>query len=112
MPATLESRFPTIIAELRPKVSAAVKASAEQIAETARENVPVGEPDVHLKDHIHVENTGAAEYAVVAGDSEVFYGHMVEFGTSHSAPKPFLLPATEEGKPVAISLVEAALRGL
>lgn len=113
MPATLESRFPQIIAELRPKVSAAVKTSAESIAENAKTKVadpaPVGEG---LRAAIHVEREDVAEYSVVAGDEKVFYGSMVEFGTSHSAPHPFLVPAAEEGLPEAVALVTAALRGL
>ena len=113
MPATLKSRFPMIAAELAPRVSAAVKAGAESISETAKTKVadppPVGEG---LREAIHVENSGPASYSVIAGNSDVFYGHMVEHGTSHSAPKPFLIPAMEERKDDAAALVTAVLRGL
>lgn len=113
MPATLKSRFPEIIAEMRPRVGAAVKQAAEVIAEDAATKVPDPSPVAQgLIAAIRVERQAAAEYAVVAGDSETFYGHMVEFGTSHSAARPFLIPALEENEQNAEALVTAALRGL
>ena len=111
MPTVLKSRFPMIAAELRPRVLAAVEEAAGLVAEEARRRVPVGPGDVHLRDHISVESESDG-YAVLAGDGETFYGHMVEFGTSHSAPHPFLLPAAEENVDAAAALVTAALRGL
>jgi HK97 gp10 family phage protein len=110
VPATLKSRLPMITAQLRPRVSAAVKEAAETIAVGAKERVHVDSGD--LRDSIHVERTGAAEYSVIAGDENVFYGHLEEFGTSHSPPHPFLVPAAEAGRSVAAGLVTAALRGL
>lgn len=112
MAATLQSRLPAIIAELRPKVSKAVKVGAELIAEEARTRVPVGPPDKHLKDHIHVEREGPAAYYVVAGDDDVFYGHMVEHGTAHSGPHPFLVPSVEASRDEVVAAVTVALRGL
>jgi len=49
VPATLASRLPMVIAELRPRVSAAIKSGAEDIAANARTKVPVGYPDNHLR---------------------------------------------------------------
>ena len=112
MGATLKSRLPAIAAELRPKVSAAVKKGAQLVAEEARERVPIGPPDVHIKDDIRVARQGPAEYAVLAGDENTWYGHMVEFGTSHSAPRPFLVPALEEHRGAAVNFVRVALRTL
>lgn len=112
MPTTLESRLPEVAVALRPRVSAAAKAAAEVIAERARQRVPVGAPDVHIRDHINVVRSGPAQYAVVAGDEETFYGHFLEFGTVHSAAQPFLVPAVEDSAEEAVALVEAALRAL
>ena len=113
MPATLQSRLPLIAAELRPKVSAAVKLGAEAIAVNARGRVrdapPIGEGLVAA---IHVERAGPAAYEVVAGNDDVFWGRFLEHGTSHSAPYPFLVPATEEGRDTAVAFVDAALKGL
>jgi HK97 gp10 family phage protein len=105
----LKSRLPLIAAELNPLVDAAVKTGAEGIASGARARVEVGAPDVHIRDAIHVEREGLMRYAVVAGDDDAWYGHLLEHGTVHSAPKPFLIPATEDGRDEAVSLVRAAL---
>lgn len=108
----LKSRIPLIAAELNAKVDTAVATGALAVAAHARARVPVGAPDVHLRDAIHVERTGVAEYSVVAGDNEVWYGHLVEWGTSHSAPRPFMVPAAEDGRDEVVGLVVAALRRL
>lgn len=110
MAATLKSRFPEIAAELRPRVSAAVKAAAEGIEEGAKSRVPVDTGA--LRDAIHTERRAVAEYAVVAADDEVWYGMLVEHGTTHNPPHPFLVPAAEVGRDAAEGLVRAALRGL
>ena len=112
MSATLKSRLPQIAAELRPKVSAAVKKGAQAVEADAISRVPTGPPDVHLRDHFHVNRLGAAEYEVAAGDGETFYAHMVELGTSHSAPRPFLVPALEANEDEVVRLVRVALGDL
>lgn len=110
--STLRSRLPEIAAELRPKVSQAVSKGADLVVEGARERVPVGPEKPHLRDAIHKERIGPAEYAVVAGDKEVFWGHLVEHGTVHSAPHPFLVPAAEALSGAIEALVAESLRGL
>lgn len=108
----LRSRIPLIAAELHARLDPAVRAAAEVVATGARARVPVGAPEVHLRDAIHVERNDTATYSVLAGDENVFYGHMVEFGTSHSAPRPFMVPAAEDGRAELAALARAALRGL
>lgn len=122
MPATLQSRFPMIIAELRPKVSAAVKEAAEAVAADAAAKAPSGPGEVHIKEHFGVERRGPAEYvvyndAVAESGREVPYAIAVEFGHTAKngtqvAPRPFLIPAMEENTPTAAALVTAVLRGL
>jgi HK97 gp10 family phage protein len=99
-----------IVAELRPRVSAAVKESAEEIEGMAKERVAVDSGD--LRDAIHTERRGPAEYAVVAGGEGVFYGHMVEHGTTKMPARPFLVPAAEVGRLPAAARVTAVLRSL
>jgi HK97 gp10 family phage protein len=110
MPTTLKSRLPEIAAELPNMVDAAIEQGAEVVAEYARFRVPVEYGD--LRDAIHVDRDSRSEYEVVAGDKEVFYGHMVEHGTSHSAPEPFLVPALEDAHDDIVHIVETALEGL
>ncbi len=113
MASTLKSRFPEIMADLRPKVGAAVKQGADAVAASAAQKVPDPSPVAQgLIAAIHVEREDVAEYSVVAGDNEIFYGHFVEHGTSHSAPHPFLVPALEEQTLAVEALITAALRGL
>lgn len=114
MSATLKSRLPEIAAELRPRVSAAIKEGAQAVATDAQDRVPVGPPDVHLRDNFHVTRLGPAEYEVSVGDRAggPFYAHMVEHGTSHAAPRPFLIPALEANRSNVEQLVRASLVSL
>lgn len=109
----LKSRIPMIAAGLPVLVDRAVEEAADKIVESAKVRVPdrapVGEGLIAA---IHTERRGVGERAVVAGDGDHWYGHLVEYGTTHSAPKPFLVPAAEETRPVFVSLVQAALEAL
>jgi HK97 gp10 family phage protein len=93
----LQSRLSQIAAEIPVAADAVIEANAELLKVKAKERVPVGPGEVHLRDHIHTERGDSpGEWYVVAGDGEVFYGHIVEHGSVHSAPHPFLIPAAEE----------------
>lgn len=112
---TLASRLPEIAAELRPRVSAAVKSGAEAIAEDARMRVHFGEEDPHLRESITVRRYQAAGYLVLVeaqDDDGLYYGWFVEFGTAHAPPYPFLLPAAEGQLDHVEDLISASLRGL
>jgi HK97 gp10 family phage protein len=109
MPATLKSRLPDIAAGLRRRVIVATEQGAELVAQKAKARVPIESGS--LRNAIHVERDGADVY-VVAGDREAFYGHMVEHGTRHSAPHPFLIPALEESRDAILDLIEANLKRL
>ncbi len=112
MPVTLDSRLPGIAAGLQPKVSQAVKKGAQLIAEDAGERVSRGPDPHHIGDDIHVQRSGPAEYAVVAGREETFYGHILEHGSVKMAPRPFLVPAADDNLRACELLVEGALRAL
>ena len=109
MPVRMKSRIPKITLELEGRSRAGVATVAEAIVERAKEKVPVDTGA--LRDAIHTEETEVG-VAVIAGDTDAFYGHMVEHGTTHSAPHPFLIPATEEARPKASQIAGAELRGL
>jgi HK97 gp10 family phage protein len=107
---TLRSRFPEIEAELRPRLGEAVRLAAEAVEQAAKARVPVATGK--LRNSIHTEMRGLDEAVVLAGDGDVFYGHMVEHGTVHSPPRPFLVPAMEESRAAAVALAVRALRTL
>jgi HK97 gp10 family phage protein len=89
----VRSRIPQITAELRPRLDAALRDGAEKIAAAAKQRVPV--QSGALRTAIHTETDADGVY-VIAGDNDAFYGHMVEFGTTHTPARPFLIPALEE----------------
>lgn len=117
------SRIPEIIASLDPRTDAAMAAGAELIELRAKERVPVESGD--LRDAIHTSKQDDGYY-VFAGDSldlgwsesrgieikQVYYGHMVEFGTKFRGARPYLIPATEASFDEVLDLVRASLQGL
>ena len=105
----LQSRIPQIIGELDDKLLEGVTALAEQIAEGARDRVPV--ETGALRDAIHVV-VKDDQVAVVAGDNVAFYGHMVENGTVKAPPHPFLVPAFEAELPDLAEIVGERLEDL
>ena len=107
---TYTSKLPRIAASLVPKLDAAAASAAEIVAGRARDRVPVNTG--RLRDAIHVERDGVSTYAVVAGDTEAFYGHIVEHGSVHTPAHPFLVPALEESRKEALAIAAAALRAL
>lgn len=110
MSVNYHSRFPQIEREIRPRVAAGTRRGAEMVMEAAKGRVPVRTGA--LKDAIHIDFRGDADYAVVAGNHDVFYGHMVEHGTAHSGAHPFLVPALEERKAAITALVALELKRL
>jgi len=62
------------------------------------------EHSIHREPHL-VENE--LEEWIVVG---MYYGSYVEYGTSHSAAKPFLIPALEANKDTVIRVLSEALR--
>lgn len=86
-----------------------MRLAAEAIEVGAKSRVPVDSGD--LRNSIHTERIDDG-YAVVAGDSDVFYGHIVEHGSTRTAPRPFLIPAAEAVRDNLDDLVRAAFRDL
>lgn len=107
MPSQYQSRLPEIIERLPGAVRAALTAGAQEVAQSAKDRVPVDTG--RLQRAIHTEPTDEG-VSVIAGDHDVFYGHMVEHGTTHSPPHPFLVPALEEHREDILATVIAAVR--
>lgn len=110
MPVVLKSRLPQIAAGLSPRAMGALEDAVDDVVELAKARVPV--ETGALRDAIHAETVGPATFSVVAGSTDAFYGHMVEFGTKRTPARPFLIPAAEEGVGIAAARITAALRGL
>lgn len=94
------------------RLSRAMRVTADLVREDARSRINDGPPDVHLRDHLHTVREAPASYAVVAGDDEAWYGHIVEGGGALSAPRPFLVPALEAQAEDGVARAARALRGL
>jgi HK97 gp10 family phage protein len=105
----LKSRLPEIAASLDDVVKDVLEEGAQTIAEAARQRVPVDTGN--LQDAIHVESARNGAY-VIAGDTDAFYGHIVEFGSVEVPPRPFLVPALEENRAPIIALAKRWLAGL
>ncbi len=106
----LTSNLPEIIAKLEAAVLAAEQAGADLVAKRAADTVAydLREPH-HVRDAIHTKRTEDG-VLVVAGDRDAFWAHMIEHGTSHSPPQPFLVPALEENREAIIELQVEAIR--
>jgi HK97 gp10 family phage protein len=110
---SLTSRFPQIAASLQPRVTAALREAADEVADEARGRVVVASGD--LRDSIHVDQDGDDVY-VVAGNDDVYYGHLVEFGSTPGGTpmpaRPFLIPALEAKRDDIVRSVKTVLRTL
>lgn len=105
----LRSRLPEITAEMHARVEAAIEHAAHGIADEAKTRVPVASGK--LRDAIHVDRQSDGVH-VMGGDTDAWYGHLVEHGTARTSPRPFLVPAFEAQKEHLIAEVAAALKGL
>jgi HK97 gp10 family phage protein len=92
-------------------VKNAMAAGARVIRDEAKRLVPVGPGPHHLRDDIvvarKVKKTRTRKGSVVVGirNEGRFYAHLVEFGTSHSAPHPFMRPALDNAQSAAIQKI-------
>lgn len=105
----LQSRIPQIIGELDEKLLEGVTDLAERVANGARDRVPVDTGA--LRDAIHVE-VKDDQVAVVAGDGDAYYGHIIENGSVKTPPHPFLVPAFEAERPNLAEIVGERLQDI
>lgn len=105
----LRSRLPQIAIELEVIVQNELEKGAEIVVDDARLRVPVNTGK--LRDAIHTDRQPDGVY-VLGGDDDAWYGHLVEHGTAHTAPRPFLVPALEENRSEVTTRVKSGLRKL
>jgi HK97 gp10 family phage protein len=110
----LKSRIPKITGELAIAVDAAIVASAQRVAADAEQRLGPHRISGELEQQVHVQDRKREGVYVIAGDrrdpSFAFYAHMLEFGTTHSPPYPFLIPALEAHHEEIVAAVTAAVR--
>jgi HK97 gp10 family phage protein len=107
---TLHSRFNVIAAHLDEAVDLAMRQLAEEVVTGAKSRVPVDTGK--LRDAIHIDHRDDGEYAIVAGDTDAWYGHIVEHGGTKTPPHPFLIPAAEAARQHIDDRVRYALRNI
>ena len=120
MSVVLKSSLGDISSGIPDEVKDAIKEQADEIADAARQKVPVRTGK--LRDSIEVidyNEPGFVGYRIVAdaraegGRYNAPYAHMVEYGSVHNEPaRPFMLPALEEGREPTLKAVSDALDNL
>jgi HK97 gp10 family phage protein len=103
------NRIPEMIIELDVRVQEAVETGARKVADEAKARVRVDTGK--LRDAIHVEPEKLDAY-VIAGDDDVWYGHLVEHGTTKIPPRPFLVPSLDSNRSGIVKDVRDRLKGL
>jgi len=104
-------------------VTPALRKAADQMADTMRQLAPVDTGD--LKDSIAVTPAGQSTppysqpggsmvvppnaVAITAGNTDVRYPHLVEYGTSKTPPHPFFWPAFRLHRKKAASAIKRAV---
>lgn len=104
-----KSDLPKITVEMVARAEAAAKAVAERIEQDAKNRVPVNTG--RLRNAIHTENVEGG-YEVIGGNTEAFYGHIVEHGGVHTPARPFMVPASEAARAQAQAMAMAIMKGL
>lgn len=109
----LRSRIPQIVVEIEHFVEDAIEEGAEDVRAAAEARLQPHRVTGRLAEETHVHKEPEGFY-VVAGDDtgDVFWGHMLEHGTSHSPPYPFLVPSLEERRGRIVNRVSGRLRNL
>jgi HK97 gp10 family phage protein len=114
MPYT--SRIPQVVSELAVAVDNALLEGAEQVKEDAETRLAPHRKSGELERQLHIDDRKKAGIYVIAGDPKdptfAFWGMLLEHGTSHSAPYPFLIPALEENRDRIVAAATAAVRAL
>lgn len=104
------NRFLELAEQLHRNADTLAKSGAEQIADEARMGVPVDTKALY--NSIRVEPIEHGHYQVIAGDQDVDYAAVVEYGrgdTSAYPVQPYMTPASEIARP---DIIDDARQGL
>ena len=112
----MRSRIPQIATLLDDQLREAAEEALAPVVAAAKSRVPVDSGK--LRDSIHVEVEGDRA-RIVAGNTEAWYGHLVEFGSAEGGkgrgpipPHPFLMPAWEANRLAVEKAVQTSLKRL
>ena len=117
----LRSRIPQITVQMEILVDEAIEEGAEEVAQAARNRLQPHHVTGRLEESVHLDEQRDGVYVVAGGGRDatipyrardVFWGHFLEFGTSRSAPYPFLVPSLEERRTGIVQRVHGALKSL
>lgn len=119
----LKRRLAAVPQEVKDAVLPSLNRQANQMAGTMRSFAPVDTGD--LKDSIAVTPAGHQTpaysqpggsmtvpenaVAITVGNSDVRYGHLVEYGTAHAAAQPFFWPTIRLQKKRAQKAIKSAV---
>jgi len=87
---------------------AALEASAPSLRATGRAEVPVDEGDLQRSVDT-VVNYANLSLGLTAGGVGAKHAHLVEFGTVHSKPDPFMRRTIRKERPSVLARVKTAL---
>lgn len=121
--ASFQRRMRAIPQAARAAVQPALMKGAEEIADLMRSAAPVDQGD--LRDSIEVTGPGQSTppysqpggamvvpenaVAITAGNSNVRYPHLQEFGTKHHPAQPFFWPGFRLGRTRALRRIKRAI---
>ena len=106
----LKSRIPHIIVEIEILGDWIEETGAEAVEQKAKQRVRRRSGALH--DAIHVEHEREGAYVVAGNEDDVFYGHILEHGSTTAPPYPFLVPSLEEEREPIVQMATAALKRL
>ena len=118
-----EQRLAAIPARVKEAVVPALAKSAEEIADTMKHLAPVDSGDLLHSIHVTLPGqstppysqpggmrvAGETEALVTAGNEDVRYPHLVEYGTADAAAQPFFWPAFRLGRKRAANRIKRAV---
>lgn len=96
----------------RKALAEAASEGLQPVLEEAQRLAPVGETGrlkASLKKQVWEIDDDEVEFEVISDPDVAFYGHMIEYGTRHSEPRPFLRPALDAKKGEAEAKVRQIL---
>jgi HK97 gp10 family phage protein len=98
------NNFAALAAELTPRLSKVVAATALEVEATAKHDVPVKTGNLRRSLHTSFRDPLHAQVG-----TDVEYAPYVEYGTSHMAGQPYLTPAAERARVPFVAAVKRVL---